>query len=789
MFRNYLKVALRNIRRNKTFSFINIFGLAVGLASAMVIGLWVYQQWSHDRHFEDSDQIYRVGVNFMNIGDMAVGPAQLNDYLRDFPEVEQVGRLNSYSHQTFFEIDGKTFAQSNVYAADSTFFEVLSYDFIQGSPKNALKQPKSVIISKEVAEKLFSNETALGKTILVGDVKETFTVTGVVNLSDKLSHIPAEVFVNYRYRTSSSWLSANVYNYVKLNNGFSFEAFQSRLNKFIETDIYPTLSISQPYGEWIKTDAAYKFIVTPIRDIYMKSDLRFDLNTANNFNQVFTFLGIAILIVLIAALNFINIATAGSSKRAKEIGIRKTLGTNRRSLISQFLFESILISIIALILSFGFAELFLLGFEKATGLNLMSGILSVTIYKLLVISLTAVSIGLAAGIYPAIYLTNFKPVKVLKGQIHGNSGSQNVFRNSLVFVQFCIAITLLSVTVVVYQQLNFMQNKDLGFDKENTLIIENASDLGTHQQAFLQEALKISGIEKGSYNNRAPAGRSMLVSTLRSEEMNQGIPLQAFSGDHNLVETLGFRLISGRSFSEEIASDTNAIMLNQSAVKVLGLSDPIGKKLNNSFEIIGVISDFHYESLRKNIEPTVIEFSGESDLLALKLNAATASQVVPDIQTLWNSFEVDASLNYYFLDENYHQLIAQENILAKAVLIFSLLAIFISCLGLFGLSAFITEQRKSEIGMRKILGASVTQILILLNKNFTKPVLASMIISVPIAYFILKNWLNNFAYRTELTIWIFVGVCVLALTITWITVSAHSFRTAKMNPVDSLKSE
>ncbi len=789
MFKNYLKVAFRNIRRNKTFSFINIFGLAVGLASAMVIGLWVYQQWSYDRHFDSTDQIYRVSVNFMNIGDMAVGPAQLNDYLRDFPEVEQVGRLDRFSGNPVFEIDEKTFVQSDVYTADSTFFEVLSYEFVEGSPENALKEPKSVVISKEVADKFFSNKSAVGKTVLIGDERETFTVTGVVNLSGNLSHIPAKVWTNFEYRTSSSWLSASVYNYVKLNDGFSIEAFQSRLDSFIETDIYPSLSLNQPFDEWINTSAAYKFIVTPLTDIYMKSDLRFDLTTANNYDQVFTFLGIAILIVLIAALNFINITTARSSKRAKEIGIRKTLGTNKSSLFGQFLFESVLICLLALILSFGFAELFLFGFEKATGLSLMSGVLSFSMNGLLVISLIALSIGLLAGIYPAIYLTKFKPVQVLKGQIHGNSGSQNLFRNSLVFIQFSIAIILLSGTVVVYQQLNFMQNKDLGFDKENTLIIANASDLGTHQQAFLQEALNLTGVEKGSYNSRVPAGRSMLVSTLRTEEMDKGIPVQAFTGDHDLVETLGFRLLEGRSFSEEIASDTNAIILNQSAVSILGLSDPVGKTLNDTYEIIGVVSDFHFESLKKDIEPTVIEFSRESDRLALKLNAASASQIIPDIENLWDSFNLDASLNYYFLDENFQKLISQENTLANAVLIFSFLAIFISCLGLFGLSAFITEQRKSEIGMRKVLGASVSQILILLNKNFTKPVLASMVISVPIAFFILKNWLNNFAYRTELTAWIFLGVCVLALSITWATVSLHSLRTAKMNPVDSLKSE
>lgn len=787
MLNNYIKTAFRNIYRHLSYSLINILGLAVGLASAIVIGLWVYQEWSYDRHFEDADRIYRVGVNFMNVGDMAVGPPQLNDYLREFPGVEKTGRLGGVSSFNI-HIGDKVFQQSDIYYADSTFFEVFSYDFVEGSRETAMDNPNSAVLTRQTAVRFFGSQPALGRTILVGEDKEVYTIVGVVATRGHRSHIGASMWLNYQYSNNTNWLSASVYNYVKLEKTESLESFEERLLQFNKSTIYPTLPIEAPFEEWIKTDGAYHFNVIPVTDIYLKSTLKFEPTPGGSYNNVVTFFAIALLIILIAAVNFINITTARSSIRAKEVGIRKTLGTGRGALIGQFLFEAVLICAIALLVSFGLAELFLSLFQWFTGMTLLEGVFVNSGSQIAVVSLIALGIGLLAGLYPAFYLTRFKPVRVLKGQIHSGTGDQSFFRNALVLLQFTISISLLIGTGIIYQQLDYMRTKDLGLDKENVFIISNARQLGDQKEAFRQQLMRFSGVEHASYNKRIPAGSSVWVSGMKTKDMADDIPLQSFLGDYEMIPTLGFRIVEGRGFSRDVASDTHAVLLNQSAVRALELSEPLGAELNGKYTVIGVVADFNFESLRKQVEPTVLEFDPGGDRLAVKLSGSQ-SEFIEYAQNSWEEFGIESPMNYYFLDENFEQLLEKEQILAKAVVIFAILAILISCLGLYGLSAFIAEQRIKEIGIRRVLGASVAQIILLLNKNLTKPVLVSLAIAIPLAFILLNRWLNNFAYKTEMSPWIFAGAAIAALLVAWLTVSWQSLRAAWANPVESLRSE
>jgi len=785
MLKNYIKVAIRNIRQHPVYSSINIIGLAIGLASAIVIGRWVHQEWSYDKHFAHSERIYRVGVNFMNVGDMAPGPPQFSEYVREFPEVERAARLDGYS-ELEIRVGDETFRENRIYYADSAYFDIFSYDFVEGSRATALDNPNQAVLTREVAQKIFRKGSAIGKTLLIGEDETPYVVSGVVG-DQYPSHINARIWLSIEPTDNTNWLSGSSYNYVLLKEGISLEMFRNRLRELIKTRVYTSLSINQPFEEWIESSGSYRFIPVSIEDIYLKSNLKFEPNPGGNVNNVYAFAGIALLILVIAAINFINITTARASIRAKEVGIRKTLGTGKLALVSQFLMESVFISFIALILSLGLGELFLNLFEQVTGQELLDGLL-VNSEQVAAVTVITLGIGLLAGLYPAFRLTSFSPTTVLKGKIYSGKSERSLLRDGMVFLQFAISVTLLIGTGVIFKQLQYMQTKDLGFNEENVMVISNAGELGNQKGVFKESLLQMSGVETASYNFRIPAGSSVWVTTVKTDEMEDGLPMQSFHGDAEMVETLGFRLLEGRSFSRDLASDTAAVLLNQSAVQALELEEPIGSKINGNYTVIGVVADFNFESLKKKIEPVVLMFKNEGERLALKM-AGSPSPIINRAEQLWSEFGVEEPIDYYFLDENFEAMMTKEKILSRAAVLFTLLAIIISCLGLYGLSAYLADQRTREIGIRKVMGATVGNILFLLNKDFTKPVITGIAVSIPAAYIMMNTWLENFAYKTPVPVWIFLGACIGALAIAWLTVSVQSVQAATRNPVDSLRSE
>ncbi len=505
-------------------------------------------------------------------------------------------------------------------------------------------------------------------------------------------------------------------------------------------------------------------------------------------DNVVTFAAIAALIILIASVNYVNITTARASIRAKEVGVRKTLGGSKVALVMQFLCESVIVCSLALILAIALGELFLSAFESITGLKLLENLFT-GLMQFGTVALIALAIGLIAGLYPAFYLTAFEPVRVLKGQIHSRSGSKNCFRNALVLLQFTITICLLTGTAVVFEQLQYMRTRDLGLKTDNVMVINNARLMGNQRDAFKHEILNHSAVESASYNKRIPAGSSIWVTSYKNETMEEGLPMQSFHGDHDMVPTLGFRIVDGRNFSRELASDSAAVILNQSAVKALGLKQPLGAILNDDLHVIGVVADFNFESLRKKIEPVALTLDTDGYRLAVKIQGDKTQQVMQFAESLWNRFGMSESMQTYFLDQNFEKLLQKERILSQAVFMFTILTVFISCLGLYGLSAYMAEQRTKEVSIRKVFGATVAGVVSLLSRDFLKLVLLANLISWPVAWYTANRWLQNFAYRIEVGWEVFALAGGLALMIALVTVSFQAVRAAVANPVDSLRYE
>ncbi|MEQ9166770.1 MAG: FtsX-like permease family protein, partial [Fulvivirga sp.] len=515
--------------------------------------------------------------------------------------------------------------------------------------------------------------------------------------------------------------------------------------------------------------------------------MKFDLQAGGNRANVYVFLMVTVFLLVIAVINFVNLSTAQSAKRAKEVGVRKAMGTSRKILIFQYLTGSVLVSLTALIIGIGISEIFLIFFQSFTNEQLINGLFSNWHYGLAYFGFGLV-VGILAGVYPAFYLSSFKPVDILKSKF-SNSGKSG-FRNFLVVFQFTVSIALIICSLTVYQQLEHLRVADLGFDRENVLVINNADLLDGKKEAFKQKMLQHNAVRTASFNKRIPAGPSMWMYTFFTEEMEQGIGIQTFIGDDQYLETIGFRLVEGRNFSNEIASDSTAVILTESAVKELMLGpNPIGAKLNRGSEVIGVVSDFSFKGFNDKPEPVAIIYDPDGYRLSIRLQGNQEADFIEYLNSEWQALSLKDPVSYAFIDDNFEQLMEKEKTLGKTIAFFTSIAIFISCLGLFGLAAFTTEQRQKEIGIRKVLGASVSAVVLLLNKGFTKLVAIAVVISIPLAWYLMDQWLQNFQYKTDINIAIFILSGFAAMFIAWITVSYLSIVAAAANPVDTLRNE
>lgn len=792
MLRNFLTVALRSMSRQLSYSIINILGLAIGIACSLVIFLFVYGEWSYDRGYVNSERIYKVGISFFNIGNFGTGPeALLNALPAEFDGIETSTRVRRRGDM-LVEIGDQEFHEPSLFFTDSNFFKVFHHDFISG---RGIQSPSDAILTESAALKYFGTTDVLGKSIKVDTEHKEFFVTGLVKDIDFNATVNGKVFVanNHLLTNDPNWSSAAFYNFILVKENFNAADIQAALDRLIASNVYPQNNFGfKTVEEYKAAPISVKFFLHNLRDIYLQSKLNFEMTPGGNEANIYIFAATSMFILVLAAVNFINLTTARASRRAKEVGIRKTMGTSRKKLILQFLGESVMISSFAMILALMLSELFLVAFTYITGTPLLE-----TIWKnpttVLLFTLFSVLVGVCSGLYPAFYLTAFNPVRVLKGNMAASGGSS--FRNALVVFQFAVSMILIVCTFVVQQQLHYIQTKELGFDQNNILTIDHiyAFKNKSAAEAYRSELAQQAGVQLSSHHMGEPGSkRFMSFSMYKTPMVQDPVSFNTYFGDSDYLGLLGVKIIKGRDFNKELKSDSASIIINEAAADVLGISDnPIGAKINDDQTVIGVVSDFHWESLHTSIAPVVFRLIREKDYgeLSFKLEPGHVRDFLAAAEEKWKDLMPSESFTYHFVDGNFSDLLKKDEVFGKAINFFTILAIFISCLGLYGLSAFTAEQRTKEIGIRKVLGASSSQIVLMLNRKFTILVVIAIVVSVPFASWLVSQWLDEFAYKITLGAGVFIFSIALALITAWITVSLHSVKASWVNPSEALKYE
>ena len=811
MFKNYFKVAIRNFLRYKTFSLINIFGLAIGIACSILISLFVLDELSYDRYHENAKNIYRIAVDgFINGREIKVpitGQPVGVTFVREFPEIIKSTRITNASLSSpdnTISYDNEHFSESGVFYADSSVFDIFSIPLKDGDPKTVLTKPYTVVITETIARKYFGEENPIGK-ILTFNNSEDFMITGVAYDCPHNSHFHFNFLASYYslrdYDNASMITNDYSYTYIILQENVHPEQIEAKMPDFIKKYIGPQLKtvLGVSLEEFKNSGNRYTYYLQAITDIHLHSHTEFEIEPNSDIIYVYIFAIIAMFILIIACINFMNLSTARSATRAKEVGVRKIFGAKRKVIIRQFLTESIILSFIALILGMVIVEVVLPYFNNLAGKQI-SLEYTKNLYILPLLLALALFVGLFSGSYSAVYLSSIQVLSVLKGKLTTAKKSA-WFRNSMVIFQFSVSIILLICTSIVYSQLNYIQNKDMGYNKENVIVVENVNSLSNNIESFKQELLKYQNIINISTANSMP-GKQFGGIPLKIEGSKTGellIP-RVLATDDNFNETLQMEIISGRYFSDEFRTDSFAIILNETAVKEFNISDPVGKRLVTSIPgeiddtyltIIGVVKDFNFYSLRKEVVPiTIMPLAWfNAQLMPIRINEKNIPETLAFIENKWKEYIPDEPFLYYFLENDIIDLHKEEFRTSKIFTIFSILAIFIACLGLFGMASFFTEQRTKEVCIRKVIGASVFKIILLLSKQFTKWVLLANIIAWPVAYLAMKSWLQNFAFHTKINLLVFIVSGIVAFIIAMLTVSYQAIKAAITNPAVSLKYE
>ena len=809
MIYNYLKSTFRNLKKNKLYSFIKIGGFALGIATCFLIAIYIRHELSYDKHYNNTDRIYRV-VHVQNVNGNIIRGTVLQaplgqTMMEEFPEIEKAGRVvyarwaGAGSNQVRRSDSKMNFHEAGFAYIDQALLEILELPVISGDYNNALINANSIVITKKIAYKFFPNEDAIGKSFIINSNSQNlYTITAVVDDFPENSHIQFDfmmaIYPNMLGQ-QTCWDCNNYHNYVLVKPGTNISQLEEKLKSIVHKYIIPH-DKQQNVFYYDRSNDHYK--LQPIKDIHLKSkDIFF--NASFSFGnpgdiRIVWLLGIAALFILIiACINFINLSTAKSTNRAKEIGLKKTIGARRNALIWQFFIESITYTVLSIIMAIGLT-LLLLPYLN----NLSGNTLSIPWHEWWLIPVllsSAILIGALAGIYPSLYLTSFKPVKVLKGDL-GRKGKNTRLRNGLVVFQFAASIILIICTLAIHKQMDYMLNKDLGFNKEQVLILHGANSLGEKINTVKDELESLSAVQSVSVSSYLPIENSQRDGTAYWKEGRQGIDPgiggQNWRVDTDYAKTFGLEIIEGRDFSEKISSDRNAALINQEMVKQLGLEEPVGKRIEASFgswEIIGVVKDFHYDVMDYKIQPLVMRNAMSTGKMSIRVSTENMNNAIKSITKIWDEFSPHQAVRYSFLDAEYGRMYANVNRMGKIFIGFSFLAIVVALLGLFGLAEFITEERVKEIGVRKVNGAKVSEILSMLNKDVVKWVVVAFIVASPVAYYTMNKWLENFAYKTTLSWWIFALAGLLALGIALLTVSRQSWRAATRNPVEALRYE
>ena len=818
MFRNYLKIAWRSLMKNKVFSFINIFGLSVGLTCCMLITIYLYHEVNYDKYHKHIDQLYQLGTTFVGDGkesNTPNTPAPMAAAMqKEYPEIVGTARLMALfgDDKTLLQYrpvneEARSFYEKKGYLADSSFFTLFNYHFIEGNPVTALQEPNSLVLSDEIAKKFFGNQPALNKVIHINsntNGEYDFKVTGVYRPSAKPTQIDARFFLSIPggdmeqfIRQQTDMVSNNMFNtFLLLKPGSDAKKLEAKFPAFVDKYL----------GTGLKAAGFYKkqFLVA-VKDLHLYTGMSNDMSSTGTVSKTYLYIlgSIALFTLLIACINFMNLSTARSSKRSAEVGVRKVLGARRRSLINQFMGESLLMSMIAFVIAMGMTELLLPAFARVSGKNLS---LDFSQQWFIVLGFFALSIitGLLAGSYPAFYLSSFQPVKVLKGRLT-NTLSAIALRKGLVIFQFIISVVLIIASVVIINQMNYLRSTDLGFAKDQQLVIPLRSTAAKNIYASLKNEIKNSPMVQNVGATLFYPGivnPSDMGLYKEGKTVNDGADVHTNWVDESLLQTLGITAVAGRLFSKEFPGDTsNRMILNEAAIRKMGFSSPqeaIGGKVkfdwrgeSYSWTVIGVVKDFHFQDLHVPIEPYGFQLNNRPNFNYIIVHAK-ASDIAPLLSSVtasWHKLNPNEPFEYSFLDEDFQKNYEAENRLASIVGYFTVIAILISCLGLFGLATFSAEQRTKEIGVRKVLGASVTGIVALLSKDFLRLVAISVVIASPIAWWVMHKWLQDFAYRVDISWMVFLITTVVALTIALLTISFQAIRAAIANPVKSLRTE
>ncbi|NOT76765.1 MAG: FtsX-like permease family protein [Cyclobacteriaceae bacterium] len=804
MFENYLKIALRNILKQKFFSAINIIGLVIGMACCLLIFVYVMDEVSYDKFHPNNENIYRIGLHgrisgqeiYTSNSSVPVGPAMQNE-IPGIEKMVRVARAGFGSGGMAFRYEDKSFTEEKVFYADSNFYDFFGFKLLQGDPKTALKDAYSIVLTEAFAIKYFGTTDALGKTLIIGNDKWSCKVTGITEDAPSNSHFHFNAIVSFitsRDQFYNGWTGNSIYTYIQKTPTASVSEINSKLEdlvaKYVGKEVEQGLGVT--FEQFRKQGGLYSYFLYPLTDSHLYSAFNDDIEPASDIRYVYIFSGVGLFILLIACINFMNLSTAQSAGRAKEVGLRKTLGSQRGQMIGQFLSESFLYSLVAIVLAIALSFVMLPAFNLLAGKTLSLDALMSPVFMTAAVVLILL-VGIVAGSYPAFYLTSFSVVEVLKGKAKAGMKSKGV-RSSLVIFQFSVSTFLIIATVVVFEQLSYMQSKDMGIDKQHVITVSGARRLANNVSAFKTSVEAQAGVQKASYTNNAFPGVNN-TSLFREKGSDVDHLVASYRADWDHLDVMKIELKEGRFFSREFKSDTIAIIINEAAVKEFGFTNPLSAEVldySNDVptvvKVVGVVKDFNFESLKLKVRPLIILFAPTSRHLTVRYDGDPKS-VVASIEAQWKQLAPGEPFEYAFMDERYDLLFRSEMRLRDIFTVFSGLAIFIACLGLFALAAFTTEQRTKEIGVRKALGASSISLTILLSKEFTRLVLIAIVPAVLLGWLVANWWLKDFTYRIDLNPMLFIGSALLAVLIAWITVAYQAIKASALNPVSSLRYE
>ncbi|MEM9298623.1 MAG: ABC transporter permease [Bacteroidota bacterium] len=810
MLSSYLKIGLRSLLKNKVYTFINALGLAIGMASCLLIVIHVEDELSYDNFHERGDKIFKVNLERIypdHVTNYAIIPHSFAAVMvQDFPEVKGATRIFGGGNNPVMvryiddSNEEKAFEQTSFIAADSNFFDFFSFKILKGAGDKILSGNQDMVITERMAVKYFGNADPINKTLKTdfGD----FTVRAVCENVPENSHLQFDFVAalnSIQFIQNENFVSFSTQTYIELNSQADSDNLFAKFPKMVETYAAPQIeqSLNTSYAEYIAAGNGYNYNLIPLRDIHLYPiKYQGSFKSGGDINDVYIFISIAVLILIIACINFTNLATARSTERAKEVGIRKTLGSPRQRLMGQFLTESTILSVLAGIIAVGVVYLTLPYFNSITDKSLE---LQLNSFALPLMVVFALLVGVLAGVYPAFFLSAFTPVEVLKGNMQTKKSSGSL-RNALVVFQFAISIVLIASTLIVQDQITFIQSKDMGYQKDKMMVIERAGVLNEQLETFMQEARNIPDVRAVGASGMIPVSQYFGQQFLPPGG-GEVVTVNSMNVDDNYLDAMNIQLVAGRSFSEDF-NDSLSVVINQKTAELLNVDNPIGLKLSQAvqgdptsfreYEVVGVVKDFHYMSLREEISPFVL-LSTEgvnqfANFISIRIDG-DLSGVINDTGSLWKTMAPQEPFKFTFLDQELNQQYKAESNSGNVFSMFAFLAIIIACVGLFGLAAYMAGLRTKEIGVRKVMGASVFSVVGLLSYDFTKLILISTVLAIPISWYFMDQWLTSFAYRTEMSIWTFVLAGTAALGIALITVSYQSIKAAIVNPVRSLKDE